>query len=164
MQTRLADFDGSKSKSSRKRKPKKETSLPKRSSRLRNDLWEKKITRKNEWAVCNFDSTVLFVQLIDGKIHAHGMEATCKWCEGTLEIKEEKVFCTGICKRYQGTFSNDLDNYLRWDGVKSYTLRKSIAEKEGLELEKRDLTRIAYTSSWSALEEYDEEDEYSPDQ
>ncbi|NHJ14855.1 MAG: hypothetical protein EAX95_14335 [Candidatus Thorarchaeota archaeon] len=160
VQTRLTDFEEAKSKPQVKRDSKKKQSAP-NSQRPRSSLWEKEIERKDDWGVCNFDGTVLFVQLVDGKIHAHGMEATCKWCQGTLEIHGEKVFCTGTCKRYQGMFSIDLNDYLRWDGAKSYTLRKSIAEKEGLVLEERDLTQLAHTPNWSILEEYEEDDEYS---
>ena len=163
VQTRLTDFE-EKDKQSVKFSPSSQVKkLLKTTPRPRRELWEKKIKRREKWAVCNFDGTVLFVQLIDGKIHAHGMEATCKWCEGPLEIREEKVFCAGVCKRYQGTFSRNLNDYLHWDGAKSYTLRKSIAEKEGLELEERDLTKIGYAPNWSVLEEYEDDDEYSPE-
>lgn len=124
-------------------------------------LWQKTTNKDEEWGVCNFDETVLLVQLINGRIHAHGMEAVCKWCDGVLEIREEtKVFCGGRCGRYQGEFSRDLDNYLRWEGVKSYTLRKIVAEVEALELESRDLEPLHYAPKWSVLFEYEDEPEF----
>jgi len=88
------------------------------------------------------------------------MEAVCKWCEDPLEIREEtKVFCGGKCGRYQGEFSHDLNDYLRWEGVKSYTLRKIVAEVEALELEARDLEPISYAPNWSILYEYEDDPE-----
>ncbi|MGY5864435.1 MAG: hypothetical protein RTV41_07505 [Candidatus Thorarchaeota archaeon] len=124
-------------------------------------LWKKTTSKDEEWGVCNFDETVLLVQLIDGRLHAHGREAVCKWCDGVLEIREEvKVFCSGKCGRYQGEYSQDLDDYLRWEGVKSYTLRKIVAEVEALELEARDLAPIQYAPNWSVLFEYEDEPEF----
>ena len=123
-------------------------------------LWQKTTNKDEEWGVCNLDETVLLVQLVDGRIHAHGREAVCKWCDGVLEIREEtKVFCGGRCGRYQGEFSSDLNAYLWWEGVKSYTLRKIVAEVEALELESRDLEPIQYAPKWSVLFEYEEEPE-----
>lgn len=121
-------------------------------------LWKKTIGKNEEWGVINFDDTVLFVQLIDGRMHVHGMAAVCKWCGGILEIREEtKVFCAGRCGRYQGEFSQDLNDFLRWEGVKSYTLRKIVAEEEVLELEARDLEPISYAPNWSILYEYEDD-------
>jgi hypothetical protein len=123
-------------------------------------LWQKTTNKDEEWGVCNLDETVLLVQLVDGRIHAHGREAVCKWCDGVLEIREEtKVFCGGRCGRYQGEFSSDLNAYLWWEGVKSYTLRKIVAEVESLELESRDLEPIHYAPKWSVLYEYEDEPE-----
>jgi hypothetical protein len=125
------------------------------------ELWQKTTNKDEEWGVCNFDETVLLVQLIDGRLHAHGREAFCKWCDGVLEIREEvKVFCSGKCGRYQGEFSSDLDDYLRWEGVKSYTLRKIVAEAEALELEARDHLPIHYAPNWSVLFEYEDDPEF----
>ncbi|MFW9835031.1 MAG: hypothetical protein ACFFEK_13610 [Candidatus Thorarchaeota archaeon] len=130
---------------------------PKKSERK---LWKKTTNRDEEWGVVNFDDTVLFVQLINGRMHAHGIEAVCKWCKGVLEIREtSKVFCSGRCGRYQGEFSHDLNDYLRWEGVKSYTLRKIVAEVEALELEARDLEPISYAPNWSILYEYEDDSE-----
>ncbi|MFX1482413.1 MAG: hypothetical protein ACFFCP_04405 [Promethearchaeota archaeon] len=121
-------------------------------------LWRKTTKKDEEWGVCNFDETVFFVQVIDGKLHAHGMEAVCKWCGGVLEIREAtKVFCGGVCGRYQGEFSRDLNAFLHWEGAKSYTLRKIVAEVEALELEARDLQPIQYAPNWSVLFEYEDE-------
>ncbi|MFW9793351.1 MAG: hypothetical protein ACFFEE_03525 [Candidatus Thorarchaeota archaeon] len=120
-------------------------------------LWKKTTQEGEEWGVCNFDETVFLVRLIDGRLHAYGREAVCKWCDGVLEIREEvKVFCSGRCGRYQGEFSSDLDDFLRWEGVKSYTLRKIVAEVEALELEARDLQPIQYAPKWSVLFEYED--------
>ena len=124
-------------------------------------LWQKTTKKDEEWGVCNFDETVFLVQIIDGRLHAHGMEAMCKWCDGVLEIREEvKVFCGGRCGRYQGEFSQDLNDYLRWEGVKSYTLRKIVSEAEAIELESRDLEPIQYAPKWSVLYEYEDESEF----
>ncbi len=124
-------------------------------------IWQKMTKKSEEWGVCNFDETVLLVQLIDGRLHIHGREAVCKWCDGVLEIREEvKVFCGGRCGRYQGEFSSDLNDFLRWEGVKSYTLRKTVAEAEVIELESRDLEPIQYAPKWSVLYEYEDELEY----
>ncbi len=124
-------------------------------------LWKKTTDRNEDWGVCNFDETVSFVQLIDGRLHIHGMEAVCKWCDGVLEVREEvKVFCSGKCGRYQGEFSSDLNDYLRWEGVKSYTLRKIVAEVEALELEARDLQPIQYAPKWSVLFEYEDDPDF----
>lgn len=129
----------------------------KRQKPVRN-LWTKTTSKDEEWGVCNFDDTVFFVHLIDGRMHAHGMEAVCKWCEDVLEIREEtKVFCGGRCGRYQGEFSRNLNDYLLWEGVKSYTLRKIVAEVEALELEARDLEPISYAPHWSILYEYEDD-------
>ena len=123
-------------------------------------LWKKTTSNDEDWGVVNLDDTVLLVQLINGRMHAHGMEAVCKWCEDPLEIREEtKVFCSGRCGRYQGEFSRDLNDYLRWEGIKSYTLRKIVAEVEALELEARDLEPISYAPNWSILYEYEDESE-----
>jgi len=138
VQTRLTDFD----ESSGKKKSK-----------------TKKIQQRNDWGVCNFDGTILFVRLIKGRIHAHDREAVCKWCGGMLEIRKDKVFCGGTCGRYQGEFSKDLSAYLWWEGAKSYTLRKRLAEIETLELQQRDLESMTYAPPWSVLEEYEEEEE-----
>jgi hypothetical protein len=130
---------------------------PKKSARK---LWKKTTNRNEDWGVVNFDDTVLLVQLIDGRLHIHGIEAVCKWCKGVLEIREtSKVFCSGRCGRYQGEFSHDLNDYLRWEGVKSYTLRKIVAEVEALELEARDLEPISYAPNWSILYEYETDSE-----
>jgi hypothetical protein len=103
---------------------------------------------------------LLLVRLIKGRIHAYGIEAVCKYCGDVLEIREDKIFCGGRCGTYQGEFSRDLDDFLRWEGVKSYTIRKKVAEVEGLNLEPRDLEPIPYAPNWSVLEEYEEFPDY----
>lgn len=120
-------------------------------------LWSKTVKEDEEWGVCNLNDTVVLVRLVNHQIHAYGEKAVCKWCEGILEIRDDKIFCTGNCKRYQGGFSRDLNAFLWWEGVKSYTLRKTVAEIEHLELESRDLKPIDYTPDWSALYEYEDE-------
>lgn len=120
-------------------------------------MWYKTTSAGEHWGVCNFDGTVLLVQLINGRMYAHGEEAVCKWCGDTLEIHDDKVFCTGACKRYQGEFSSNLSSFLHWEGVKSYTLRKMVAEVEDFELEPRDLEPISYAPNWSVLYDYAEE-------
>ncbi|MBS3795761.1 MAG: hypothetical protein KGY80_12725 [Candidatus Thorarchaeota archaeon] len=123
----------------------------------RGSIWLKKLDPDKEWGVCRFHDTVLFVELRDGTIYSHGFEARCRWCGGELEIQGEKVFCIGMCTRYQGEFSADLDDYFRWEGAKSYTLRRKIAEVEGLNLQPRDLKpKWPYKTKWSRLLEYDE--------
>lgn len=151
MQTRLTDFDESTKDKKKKQDLSDNLRLP------TGELWEKTISKRKEWGVCNFDGTVLFVRIVEGRIHTHGREAVCKWCGGELEIREEKVFCEGPCERYQGEFSRDLSAYLWWEGAKSYTLRKRVAEIEELELQQRDLEPITYAPHWSVLEEYEEE-------
>ena len=159
-QSRLSDFgevkeETSESKTSVSSKQSVKKPKPKRK------LWKRTTSKDEEWGVISLDDTVLFIQLINGRMHAHGMEAVCKWCEGVLEIREEtKVFCGGICGRYQGEFSRDLDDYLRWEGVKSYTLRKIVSEVEALELEARDLEPISYAPLWSILYEYEDDPEF----
>ncbi len=152
VQTRLTDFespsekkviDGSVSSSV----------LPKREPA---HLWRKVIDDGEVWGVFEVDDTVLFVRIIDGRIHAHGREVLCKYCRGALEIRGNQVFCRGACGVFQGNFSYDLNDYLRWDGAKSITLRKVIAEEEGLSLEKRDLEAIQYAPEWSPLYEFEE--------
>lgn len=160
-QSRLSDFGEVEEETptpsptvSSKPKPSVKRSKPERK------LWKKTTSNDEEWGIVNLDDTVLFVQLIDGRMHAHGMEAVCKWCEGPLEVREgSKVFCGGRCGRYQGEFSHDLNDYLRWEGVKSYTLRKIVAEVEALELEARDLEPISYAPHWSILYEYEDDSE-----
>jgi len=120
-------------------------------------LWNKTIAQDEEWGVCDLSDTVILVRLIDGRIHAHGQEAVCKWCGGVLEIRDDKIFCAGQCKRYQGEFSRDLNAFLKWEGVKSYTLRKIVAEIEHLELESRDREPIDYAPNWSVLYEYEDD-------
>jgi len=158
-QSRLSDFDEVEEeprKPSLNDSPKPSVRKPKPERKL----WRKTTSEDEEWGVISFDDTVLFVQLIDGRMHAHGMEAVCKWCESVLEIREEaKVFCGGTCGRYQGEFSRDLNDYLRWEGVKSYTLRKIVSEVEALELEARDLEPISYAPHWSILYEYEDDPE-----
>jgi hypothetical protein len=151
VQTRLTEFDES---------AEKETPRPapiRRPSRQRGQLWDKVTNDDEDWGVVHFEDTVFFVNLVDGRLHAHGMEIFCKWCGGVLEIREDKVFCVGQCKRYQGKFSWDLNAYLHWEGAKSYTLRKQVAKAEKLVLEPRDLEPIAYAPNWSVFEEYEEE-------
>ncbi len=161
-QTRLSDFGEVKEKKAKSSPRVMTTSsepLMKRQKPVRN-LWQKTTSNDEEWGVIDFDDTVLFVQLINGRLHVHGMEAVCKWCEGVLEIREEiKVFCGGRCGRYQGEFSRNLSDFLKWEGVKSYTLRKIVAEVEELELEARDLEPIHYAPNWSILYEYEDEPE-----
>jgi hypothetical protein len=158
VQTKLSDFDDTcepnKSEGPQDVPEASKSGLP--SDRPRTSLWSNVITPDEEWGVCNFDDTVLFTQIIDRRLHAHGMEIKCKWCEGNLEVREDKVFCSGTCRRYQGEFSQDLEAYLWWEGAKSYTLRREIADAEGLELEQRDLEEISYAPNWSVLSEYDE--------
>jgi len=161
-QTRLSEFEDAKEKTVNSSSNATSTSpkpLAKKQKPVRK-LWKKTTRKDEEWGVCDFDDTVLLVQLIDGRIHAHGIEAVCKWCKGVLEIREEtKVFCSGRCGRYQGEFSRDLDDFLRWEGVKSYTLRKIVAEVEALDLEARDFEPISYAPHWSVLYEYEDVDD-----
>ena len=155
-QSRLSDFGEVKEETPKPKASKPPVKKPKPERKL----WKKTTSSDEDWGVISYDDTVLFVQLIDGRMHAHGMEAICKWCESVLEIREEsKVFCGGICGRYQGEFSRDLNDYLRWEGVKSYTLRKIVSEVEALELEARDLEPISYAPHWSILYEYEDEPE-----
>jgi hypothetical protein len=150
VQTRLTEFDES---------AEKETPRPvpiRKPSRPRGKLWDKVTSDDEDWGVARIEDTVLFVKLVDGHLHAQGMEIVCKWCGGVLEIREDKVFCAGRCERYQGKFSWDLNAYLQWEGAKSYTLRKQVAKAEKLVLEQRDLEPIAYAPNWSVLEEYEE--------
>ncbi len=159
VQTRLSDFEehessGKKVNPSNPMKFAPETRPPTK-------LW-RKITNDGEvWGVIDIDDTVLFVQIVDEKIYAHGQEALCKYCGGTLEIRDSQVFCIGQCKSYQGNFSYDLSTYLKWDGAKSYTLRKVIAREEGITLEERDHEPIHYAPYWSVLDDFEdyEEDE-----
>lgn len=151
VQTRLTDFDESTKDKTKKQDSSEKLRLP------TGELWEKTISKRKEWGVCNFDGTVLFVRLIDGRIHAHGREAVCKWCGSILEIRKEKVFCGGTCEKYQGEFSSDLSAYLWWEGAKSHTLRKRVAEIEDLELQQRDLEPMTYAPHWSVFEDYEEE-------
>ncbi len=129
--------------------------------RPKGKMWYKTTNTDEQWGVCNFDGTVLLVRIEDGQMYVHGEKAVCKWCGDALEIREDKVFCSGACKRYQGEFSSDPNSFLHWEGVKSYTLRKMVAEVEDLELEPRDLEPIAYAPNWSIL--YDYADEMSSD-
>jgi hypothetical protein len=99
----------------------------------------------------------MFVRLINHRIYAYGEEAVCKWCGGVLEIRGGKIFCSGSCRRYQGEFSRNLNTFLEWNGVKSYTLRKVVAQAECLKLDSRDLEPIAYAPDWSVLYEYEDE-------
>ena len=149
VQTRLSDFDESEDCAAR--------SESKKTVEPTGDLWQKKMKSGEDWGVVSFDDTVLLVQMIDGKIHAYGKEAVCKWCGSVLVIRDDKVFCGGTCKRYQGKFSNEPQTFLTWDGAKSFTLRRRIAEIEGMDLEERDLTPMVYASEWSVLDEYEDE-------
>jgi hypothetical protein len=128
--------------------------------RLKRELWQKTINSGEEWGVCELNDTVTLVRLINHRMYVYGEEAVCKWCGGVLEVRDDKIFCMGVCKRYQGEFSRNLNSFLEWDGVKSYTLRKAVAKTENLELESRDLEPIDYAPDWSVLYEY--EDEYEP--
>jgi hypothetical protein len=158
-QTRLSDFGETKKKSSESSsdivptspKPQVKRQKPARM------LWKKTTSKNEEWGVCDLNNTVILVRLIDGRIHAHGQEAVCKWCGGVLEIRDDKIFCSGACERYQGEFSRDLNSFLWWEGVKSYTLRRIVAEIEHLELEPRDHEPIDYAPNWSILYEYEDE-------
>lgn len=129
--------------------------------RLKGEMWYKTTNPDEKWGVCNFDGTILLVQFDNGKMYVHGEEAVCKWCGGVLDIRDERVFCVGACRRYQGEFSNDLNSFLHWEGVKSYTLRKMVSKIEGFKLEPRDLEPISYAPNWSIL--YDYADEMSSD-
>ena len=80
--------------------------------RPKGKMWYKTINEDEEWGVCNFDGTVLLAQIINNRLHIHGEEAVCKWCGGVLDVRDDKVFCVGACKRYQGEFSDDLDSFL----------------------------------------------------
>jgi hypothetical protein len=153
VQTRLADFE------EENVTPKSKRSLidsPRREKRPPAKLWRKTIMGGEAWGVFDVDDTVLFVQILDGKIHAHGREAVCKYCGGSLEIRGDQVFCGGECGVFQGDFSYDLDSYLKWDGAKSLTLRKMVADEEGLILEERDLEPIPDLPEWSLLYEFED--------
>ena len=80
--------------------------------RPKGQMWYKTTNPNEKWGVCNFDGTILLVQFLDGKMYVHGEEAVCKWCGGVLDIRDERVFCGGACKRYQGEFSNDPNSFL----------------------------------------------------
>ncbi len=150
VQTRLVDFDEDSDEDPIPKRLSMEPELP------IGQIWRKITDEGEEWAVCNFDGTVFFARLVEGKIHAYGTEATCKWCESTLVIRNDKVFCGGHCGRYQGEFSRDLSAYLHWDGAKSYTLRKQVAKIEGIELESRDLEPFSFAPTTSILEEFED--------
>ncbi|MHA1928596.1 MAG: hypothetical protein ACTSV2_08475 [Candidatus Thorarchaeota archaeon] len=168
-QTKLTDFDDSKSQKGlmektpisygKKVNPSNPT-IERKRKRPNAALWRKITSDGEAWGVCDFDDTVLFSQIINSRIFIHGIEAFCKYCGGVLEIQENKVFCSGDCKVYQGRFSYDMNTYLHWEGAKSITLRKVIAGFERLELEERDLESIAYAPEWSSFDEYEEEGEY----
>ncbi len=157
-QTKLSDFKESEeetspsSLSTEKTVPLSMTEPP--PPRPKGKMWYKTTDSEEKWGVCNFDGTILLVQIISDRLYAHGEEAVCKWCGGVLEVREDKVFCNGACKRYQGEFSSNLNAFLWWEGAKSYTLRKLVAEVEGLELESRDLEPNSYAPNWSILYEY----------
>ena len=153
IQTRLLEFEEEEQK-----KPPKV--VVKKRQREKGQIWRKTTRDGGKWGVIRFDDTVLFVRVIDGQIFAHGIEALCKWCEGKLEIRDEKVFCKGKCKKFQGDFARDLNAYLRWEGAKSFTLRKEIAKEEKLYLESRDLEPMSYAPDWSAFDQYEEEEEF----
>jgi len=125
-------------------------------------LWRKTIKEGEVWGVIEVDDTVLFVQILDDRVYAHGREAVCKYCGGTLDIRGRQIFCGGTCGVYQGNFSYDLNSYLKWDGAKSLTLRKAVAEEEGLQLQERDYEPIHYSPQWSVLYEFEDfqDDEY----
>jgi hypothetical protein len=150
VQTRLPDFDESEDDAVDSTKARKTVEPI-------GDLWLKRMKRGEEWGVVGLDDTVLLVQMIDGRIHAYGKEAVCKWCGSVLVIRDDKIFCGGTCRRYQGKFSNDPQTFLTWDGAKSFTLRRRVAEIEGLDLEERDLAPMVYASEWSVLDEYEDE-------
>ncbi|TFF91301.1 hypothetical protein EU545_04645 [Candidatus Thorarchaeota archaeon] len=154
-QTRLSDFDEIESSEEEKRSSPRPRDSP---HRREEPLWQKMINEDEKWGVCRFDDTVFFTKIVDGRLHAYGLELTCKWCGDTLGIREDKVFCTGTCRRYQGEFSRNLNAYLWWEGAKSYTLRHEVAEAENLELEPRDLEDMSYAPKWSVLSEYDEDE------
>ena len=167
VQTSLSDFEGSEQSvrteeppvvAVKKVNPSNPT-IKKKTKRPNAALWRKMLQKGETWGVCEFDDTVLFAKIVDSRIIIHGIEAFCKYCGGVLEIQENKVFCSGDCKVYQGRFSYDMNTYLHWEGAKSITLRKVIAEIEGLELEDKDLESIAYAPDWSSFDEYEEEDE-----
>lgn len=161
---RLSDFDepktdaaSSSSQFQKVERSKPSTSTPLDQKRSKSQLWSKTVKEDEEWGVCNLDDTVILVRIDNNRIHAYGEEAVCKWCGGALEIRDDKIFCTGACKRYQGEFSRNLNAFLWWEGVKSYTLRKTVAETEHLELEPRDRDPISYAPNWSVLYEYEDE-------
>ena len=90
VQSRLSDFgevDEETPKPSPFVSPKSPVKRPKPEERK---LWKKTTNKDEEWGVCNLDETVLLVQLVNGRIHAHGREAVCKWCDGVLEIRETR--------------------------------------------------------------------------
>ena len=156
VQTRLEDFD----ESPKKEHPRQSMiSTIERSPKRPVHLWRKTMPDGEVWGVFEGDDTVLFVQIKNGRIHAHGREAVCKYCGGKLEIRGSQIFCGGKCGVFQGNFSYDLNSYLHWDGAKSLTLRKEIAKEEGLVLEERDLESIHYAPDWSRLYEYEEFDD-----
>ncbi len=163
VQTRLSDFDDTEEPDKPDTKPRAPEVLKTRPQGEKEPLWSKMDRASGKWGVCNLDDTVFFVGVTEECLHAHGSEIFCKWCGGTLQIRDEKIFCVGDCKRYQGEFSADLNAYLWWEGVKSYTLRREVAETEGLELEQRDLEPASYAPNWSVLHEYDESRESEDD-
>ena len=160
-QTKLSDFTESKEETPPSSLPTEKTvplSVTEPTPpRPKGKMWYKTVGAGEKWGVCNFEGTVLLLEIINDRLHAYGEEAVCKWCGGILEVREDKVFCVGSCKRYQGEFSHDLDSFLHWEGVKSYTLRKMVAEIENLNLESRDLEPISYAPNWSILYDYADE-------
>ncbi|MDF1540887.1 MAG: hypothetical protein P1Q69_18465 [Candidatus Thorarchaeota archaeon] len=154
VQTRLVDFEDADSPSKKVNLSKPQRLVP--DKRPPTKVWRKTINDGEVWGVFDVDDTVLFVQILDGRVHAHGREAVCKYCGGILDIRGSQIFCGGECGVYQGNFSYDLNAYLKWDGAKSLTLRKAVAEEEGFSLEERDYEPIHYTPQWSVLYEFED--------
>ncbi len=116
--------------------------------------------------VCEFDGTVFLGRLVNGVIYAHGHPAVCRWCGGNLQVRGEMVFCGGPCGAFQGRISRDLNKYLEWNGALSYTLRREIADTEGLELDEEERSPPTfYGHLYSPLDEFaiEDDDDSDPD-
>ena len=67
-QSRLSDFGEVEEEPP---KPSVSPKPPVKRQKPERKLWKKTTSKDEEWGVCNFDDTVFFVQLINGRMHAH---------------------------------------------------------------------------------------------
>ncbi|MGQ4871354.1 MAG: hypothetical protein ACP6IT_05915 [Candidatus Thorarchaeota archaeon] len=147
-QTRLTDFE----EESRPRSANSRTVT----RRPVEAIWVSGVSADGNWVVCDFDGTVFFAQFVNGTIYAHGHKAACRWCGADLEVREDRVFCAGKCGKYQGRISENLSDFLRWNGATSCTLRKAIAGAMGFRPVEEDSWPPVDTPSWSLLQLDDE--------